>query len=225
MSISQPKISNPCKKFIEFKGDSGVFRYWDKTKGDKGGNVELKYPIKFIVLDELNTIKGFSDELQSGIFSNEVHSLLDEDLTVRAFKSKGGVTGKYNLIKDQIHQMGGKFCKSVYVAILNDKNELELANFQLMGAAFSSWMDHGIDKSCFAISVSDCSDKKKGKVEYKVPNWKQESVSSSLIEKAIEMDKALQKFLVSKRIETENPSVQNDANENEPTLGENDPPF
>ncbi len=30
MSISNPKIENPCQKFIEFKGDKGQFFYYDK---------------------------------------------------------------------------------------------------------------------------------------------------------------------------------------------------
>ena len=192
MSLSKPKLVNPCKKFIEFKGDSGIFQYWDKV-AEK--NVEVQKPFSFIVLDELSTITGFSDEYQCGIYSNEVHSLTDEPLSVRTFKGRTRIIGKYADIKKDITAIGGKFCKSVYAALINPDNTLELVNFQLKGIAFSAWMDCVIDKSAFAIKVEDCSNGKKGKVEYKIPNYKQASLSLDLLEKAVEIDKELQKYL------------------------------
>ena len=74
MSISNPTVSsNPASKFIEFKGDTGKWRYWDKTKGEDGENVEVKLPVYFIILDELSTIKGWNKEHKCGIYSNEIH--------------------------------------------------------------------------------------------------------------------------------------------------------
>lgn len=192
MSLSKPKITNPCKKFIEFKGNTGAFQYWDKATES---NIQLKSPVKFIVLDELSTITGFSDEFQCGIYSNEVHSLRDEVLSVRLFKKNHRLVGKYSDIKGDITSMGGKFCKSVYSALIGDKGELELVNFRLRGAALSAWMDCVIDKSAFAIIVEDCTDGKKGSVKYKIPNFKQFDLPLGMIEKAVVMDKSLQDFL------------------------------
>jgi hypothetical protein len=195
MSLSKPKLTNPCKKFIEFKGDSGIFQYWDKV-AEK--NVEIPKPFSFIVLDELSTITGFSDEYQCGIFSNEVHSLLDEPLSVRTFKGRTRIVGKYTDIKKDVAAIGGKFCKSVYAALIKSDNTLELVNFQLKGIAFKSWMDAVIDKSSFAVKVEDCGEGKKGKVEFKIPNYKQADLPRDLLEKAVAMDKDLQVFLKEK---------------------------
>jgi hypothetical protein len=53
MSKSNPKIENPCKKFIDYKGDKGQFFFYDK---DKEEQIEISIPIYFVVLDELSTI-------------------------------------------------------------------------------------------------------------------------------------------------------------------------
>lgn len=223
MSISAPKLSNPCKKFIEFKGGDGVFRYFDKSKGEKGENVEIPLPVKFLVLDELSTIKGWNEALKAGIYSNEVHDLQAEDLTVRCFKQKGGVTGKYSEIKESIMEMGGKFCKSVYAGMISkDGKSLELCNFQIMGAALKPWIESSIDKSSFAVVVKELGSAKKGKVTYSFPIFQSENVSTELIEQAVEMDKSLQRFLTLKKIESDLPTPDNDSNEQEDAKGEGD---
>lgn len=197
MSLSAPKLQSPCKKYIEFKGDDGVFQYWDK---ENKKNIQLKLPISFIVLDELNTIKGFCEEAQSGIYSNEIHNLKTQDLFVRCFKGRKGITGKYADIKGDIGSLGGRFCKSVYAALI-DGESLEMVNFQLMGAAFKSWVDKQVDTSHGAVTCNGCIDGKKGKVEYKIPVWEEETVSPNLLKEAIEMDRKLQEFLRSKKIQ------------------------
>lgn len=196
MSLSQPKITGPCSKFIEFKADTGVFQFWNKEKKE---NVKLEYPIRFIVLDELNTIKGFSDSTGSGIYSNEVHSIKNQTLNVRSFKGGLSVVGKYDDIKAQISSMGGKFCKSVYAALING-DKLEMVNFQLSGAAFKSWIDKKFDVNKQAALVKDCSDAKKGKVEYKVPNWIGEIIPIGLLDEAVSMDKKLQEYLKARKL-------------------------
>lgn len=207
MSLSQPKLQNPCKKFIEFKGVYGVFQYWDK---ENKKNIILDYPIKFIVLDELSTITGFSQSTNSRIFSNEVKNLQDSILDVRSFKGREGLTGKYGEIKDLIKSMGGKFCRSIYVALINGK-ELELANFRLTGASFSAWMDKNVGTLSQAIKIEGCSDGKKGAVKYKIPNYEGEEVSKELMDKALEMDKDLQKYL--RAYENNNEKVKSEAKE------------
>lgn len=192
MSLSNPKQTNPCKKFIEFKGNSGVFQYWDKESKE---NVELKMPINFIVLDELCNIQGFSDSAQAGIYSNEVRNLNDQVLNVRVFKSKISKMGRYADIKGDISAMGGKFCKSVYAALIHGDNTLELVNFQLKGISFKSWLDKVIDLSLNAVTIRECTDGKKGAVKYKIPIYQGFPVTKELMAKAVEMDKALQAFL------------------------------
>jgi hypothetical protein len=197
MSLSHPNVSNPCKKFIEFKGDEGIFQYWDKNLKK---NIRPELPIKFIVLDELSTIKGFSDAHQAGIYSNEVRSIKNQILNVRIFKAKTQIVGRYDDIKGRVKEEGGKFCKSVYAALINGE-ELELVNFQLTGAAFKSWCDKNVDTSKEGVVVSTTTNAKKGKVEYKIPNWNAFAVDAPLFDKAVEMDRALQEFLRIKLVE------------------------
>lgn len=208
MSLSKPKISSPCKKFIEFKGNIGVFQTWDKEKKE---NVKLPYPIRFIVLDELNTIKGFNDSTQSGIYSNEVHNLSKEELTIRTFKGNLSVVGLYADIKSNFVDMGGKFCKSVYAALINKDDSLELVNFQLSGAAFKAWADKQVNTQREIVVVSDCTDGKKGNVKYKIPNYRPEELPRELLDKAMDMDKMLQEYLDSKKTEVKEPSYNEDA--------------
>lgn len=193
MSLSNPRLTNPCKKFIQFKGDTGVFQFWDK-EAEK--NIDLKEPVSFIVLDELCTISGFSDEFKSGIYSNEVRSLQDQVLNVRSFKGGLRVVGKYADIKGDIGAAGGKFCKSVYVALIHD-DSIELANFQLKGIAFSAWLEKTIDLSLHGVTINKYEDGKKGAVKYKIPVYEKLEIAKSLFEKAIAMDKMLQEYLTS----------------------------
>lgn len=218
MSISAPKVSNPCKKFIEFSGSKGTFQYWDK---ESKSNIEVKLPIQFIVLDELSTIKGYSDSTQSGIYSNEVHNLGTQDLHVKTFKGNQSRSGKYADIKADIAAMGGKFHKSIYVGIVNGDN-LELANFQLKGAAMKAWIDKEVNATMVSIVVEDCTPAKKGKVNYMIPNWKGKEVSRALMDKACAMDKELQAFFKSRKVsEDTKEGVQADAKPD----GEDEMPF
>lgn len=192
MSLSTPKIKNPCKKFIEFKGNTGVFQFWNKEKKE---TEQVALPISFIVLDELSTITGFSDMTQSGIYSNEVHSLKDETLNVRTFKGGLKVVGLYADIKGKIAEMGGKFCKSVYAGLIT-KEGLELVNFQLKGISFSSWLNKEFDVTTSGVTIEDCSDGKKGAVKYKIPNYKSLEVADILMDEAKELDKVIQSYLI-----------------------------
>ena len=74
------KTPNPATKFLEFK--NGKFSYYDKTSE---ANVEVPLPLRFIVLDELATIKGWDSKTNSGIYSNEVHSTKATPLKVKSF--------------------------------------------------------------------------------------------------------------------------------------------
>lgn len=198
MSFSNPKLSNPCKKFIRFKGDKGIFQWFNKEQGESGENVELFLPARFIVLDQLTTIIGFSNKDESGIYSNEIHSLNDEILRVKSFKGEVSIIGKYSDIKDEVKASGGKYCKSVYVMLKTGESTFELANFQMSGASFSSWLDYSkkIDFSRFGVEIGcEMLEGKTGGIKYKIPQFTSIPLSRKLVEQATMMDKELQKFL------------------------------
>lgn len=193
MSFSQPKAENPAKKFLHFKGDKGIFEYYDKDAEEKK---ELQAPFYFIVLDQLSTISGFSNEYNSGIYSNEVHSLMNEILRVKTFKSGISITGKYSDIKDEVKSAGGKFTKSVYALMFNENLETEIVNFQLSGAAFSAWIDFKFSQQLHTVAFDgECTQEKTGGIKYQKPVFKRYNIKKELIDEAIKADKILQDFI------------------------------
>jgi len=203
MSLSNPKLSNPAVKFIEFNGSTGTFHYYDKEKEEK---VTLGMPFYFIVLDELSCIKGYSQRLGSGVYSNEVKYVKDEILTVRSFKGGFQIIGKYQDVKDAALREGGKYCKSVYAMLMGATPEL--VNFQFHGASFSGasdnsisgWINKKFNTEQCGVKVAETEPGQIGAVKFLSPvfenGWKL-STRPDVLAKATEMDKQLQSFLKS----------------------------
>ncbi len=125
-------MSNPSTKFLDWKSNDKCFEYYDKEKQEK---VSVPLPFKFLVLDELHTIKGWNDASSSGIFSNEVKFISKEVMTVKPFKGNEIAKGLYKDIKEKIVAAGGHYVKSIYI-MLEDGS---LANLQLKGSAVQKW--------------------------------------------------------------------------------------
>lgn len=192
MSFSKPKAENPCSKYYEFKGDKGIFQYYDK---EQGKNIELIAPAYFIVLDQLSTVKGYSDHYASGIYANEVHSLINETLRVKSFKGGLSITGRYADIKDEVKSEGGKFTKSVYALMINEDKSTEIVNFQFSGAALSSWFEFKFSQQMHIVCITgDNTREKKGSINFFKPIFKRYNIKKELIPTAIEADQLLQKF-------------------------------
>lgn len=117
----------------------GYFTFYDK---DKGEEVKVPLPFRFIPLEVLSCVKGFNDKNKCGIWSNEVKSIKNDVLTVNTFKGGLSVKGLYNNIKGEIDAMGGKFANSVYIGYRID-GKLELCNIQIHGAALSPFIEYG----------------------------------------------------------------------------------
>lgn len=195
-------LKNPAKKFFEWNGGDGGFRYFDKTLGEpdasgktKGENVSVPYPFRFLVLDQLTTIRGFSDADQSGFFSNEIRDTKKDSLTVR---TKKGIemTGTYEQVKEKLGAKGADYCKSVYIAY-KEGEETVIGNLALKGAAIGPWIDFckANDVNKIGVQVDSHTAAKKGKTEYFVPNFKAIKVTPETDQKAIELDKELQEYL------------------------------
>jgi hypothetical protein len=197
MSLSNPKAVNPAAKFIEFKGDTGTFQFYDKSL-EEPKNVTLDMPLFFIVLDELSTITGWSEKLESNIYSNEVHSLTDEILKVKSFKGGFTATGKYRDIKDSIVANGGKFTKSVYAMLITGKDSFELVHFKIVGSSFQGWLEKTFNTQAFGVQVKSTYQTKKGKTVYQVPVFEKVNIpkdKQNIWDAALEMDKNLQIYL------------------------------
>jgi hypothetical protein len=199
MSLSEPRLKNPASKFISWSGSKGKFYYFDKERGEKGENVFFENPIYIVPLDELNTIKGFHDKSQSGIYSNEVKNLSKETLIVKAFKGGSIATGLYKDIKGNLE--GGDFAKSIYAAFINimeDKTTyLELVNISFHGSSLGPWIDAKISVDAGNVIVLSPSkdELKKGTTIYFAPKVVKSKVRQDILDKCVQMDKDLQGYL------------------------------
>lgn len=178
----QAPSSNPAKKFLEWKSNSKTFVYFDKSiaesmkgKSDEeikeAANVPVSLPFKFLVLDQLHTVKGWNDASSSKIFSNEVKFISKQVMTVKPFKGNEIAKGLYADIKEKVKNAGGHYVKSIYI-MLEDGT---LANIQLKGSAVQQWGEF-TNKSLSRLPeewvvVDKAIDGKKGAVKYTTPGF------------------------------------------------------
>jgi hypothetical protein len=183
-AFAQPQ-ANPATKFLDWKSNDKCFEYYDKEKQEK---VSVALPFKFLVLDELHTIKGWNDASSSGIFSNEVKFISKEVMTVKPFKGNEIAKGLYKDIKEKIVAAGGHYVKSIYI-MLEDGS---LANLQLKGSAVQKWGEFTQKTRNRLpdewVQVTKAIEGKKGAVKFFTPDFSFErSISDT---EAIQADEA-----------------------------------
>jgi len=166
----ETKSKNPAKKFLSWKSEEKKFGYYDKEKEE---NVLIDLPFKFVILEHYHTVKGWNDASESGIYSNEVFQIGNEELQVKSFKGGKIAEGLYKDNKPTIVAAGGHYARSIY-AVTND---LEIINISLKGSGVSSYSDFineigdlNFDKNW--IEVTEAKELKKGKVNYSIPVFK-----------------------------------------------------
>ena len=160
--------SNPATKFLDWKSNDKCFEYYDKEAQQK---VQVSLPFKFLVLDELHTIKGWNDATESGIYSNEVKYISKETMTVKPFKGNEIAKGLYKDIKERVQSAGGHYVRSIYI-MLEDGS---LANIQLKGSAVQKWGEF-TQKTRNRLTdewviVSKAIEGKKGAVKFFTPDF------------------------------------------------------
>jgi hypothetical protein len=191
-AFSQPQ-TNPSTKFIEWKSNDKGFSYYDKEIKE---NVAITLPFKFLVLDELHTIKGWNDASSSQINSNEVKFISRDEMVVKPFKGNEIAKGLYKDIKERIKAAGGHYVKSVY-CMLEDGS---IANLQLKGAACQSYGDFTAKTRSRLtdewVIVAKAIDGKKGAVKYTTPGFEfDKSLSESEADLADEAFNTLEAYL------------------------------
>ena len=197
----QTPQSNPATKFLSWKSNDKNFSYYDK---ESQTNVAVELPFKFLVLDELASVKGWSDSLSGQIVSNEVKYISKEPITAKCYHKnvKGESTsteiasGIYKDIKEKVNSAGAKYHKSVYV-MLEDGT---IANIQMKGAVVQQWGNFTQKtKSRLPdewVIVEKHVDGKKGAVKFTTPEFKFErSLSESEAEQADEAFNELESYL------------------------------
>lgn len=197
MSRSNPAPAPIAQRYMAWAGGKGELQYYDKESQE---NITVELPFRFLVLDELTTITGWSDQDQSGIWSNEVRTTKDE-LIVRT-KAGEIARGPYTDIKDRLKALGAKYARSVYIAYqqpVDDSFEWVIGNIKMAGSALSAWFDFDyVRKSpnyAMAVRLTGSTEDKKGATKFFVPTFELIESEKSELDAAFELDVELQKYL------------------------------
>lgn len=193
MSRSKPKTQKEtiAKRYFKYNGKTGSLFYYDKEKQQ---NVEIEYPFSFMVLDELQTVKGWHDEHESAIWANEVRNVSIEPLVLRTSKGRLG-EGFYS--KDIKGNYPVDYYRSIYIAYYED-NELVIGNVAFKKSANTAWGQFANENPIYkgAVVMGKPQEEKNKAITYFVPTFKfKESISPESEAAAIELDKKLQEYL------------------------------
>jgi len=196
MSRSEVPVNpNPAKMFFKFAGSKGKFQYYDKEKKE---NIAVPLPFRFIVLDTLSTIGGYSKELESGFWSNEVRNTSEEPLVVRYTKGIFAEGLYQEGVKDKIKAQGGKFVQSVYVGYKDASKKLIIANVQMIGSSLSEWIkfttEHRKAIMDGVVVVKKTKEETNGANSYQVPVFEMGKITEKTNEEAKALDVELQQF-------------------------------
>lgn len=201
MSRSNPNTQNlnPATRFFEWNGEHGNVSYYDKIEKKK---IAIQLPFIFLVLDTLSTVKGWSEGLKQGIYSNEVRNTLEEPLSVKVFDTiKPIAEGFYREIRDKVIVAGGHFVSSIYIAYKDDEGKLVLANIQFKGAGLNAWVEFSSKKrneiDNGAVVINGRKEGKKGSIKFFTPTFQIIKVSEETNKAAFDIDVELQKYLTS----------------------------
>ena len=194
MSLSNQSTStNPVKHFLRVK--SGSVNYYDK---EQSKNIDVPTPLSFVVLDQLATVKGWSDADQNGYYSNEVKSVGTDPITVR---TKNGVkaSGIWKDIKGNSAVAGAKFNASVYIAA-QGREGLEIQNIAFSGASLNAWIEFvnankGVTRGKNKVVIAGFDDAKKGAAKYQVPRFEVADITDEELAQATKLDEELQEYL------------------------------
>jgi len=194
-------MGNPATKFIDWKSNDKQFSYYDK---ETKLQVPIPLPFKFLALDEMHTVKGWSDSCQSAIYSNEVKFISKEIMTVKPFKGNEIAKGFYSEIKEKVKAAGAHYVKSIYIMLENGS----LANLQLKGASCQSWGDFTKKNRSRLpdewVTVKKSIEGKKGAVKYYTPDFEfDKSLSEAEMSQADEAFGVLEVYLKAYLVKSE----------------------
>lgn len=206
MSRSNPEVqlTNPAKRFFEWKGDTGTLAYYDK---DQKVNIDVALPFRFLVLDEVVQVGGgikrhgkyvgyFSNAIRSKHIAHApliVKSRVDKFTTIEA-------EGVWSHIKGTLQ--GSKYVKGLYVAFIGDDKVLQIGFLKFKGAANSAWIEFNnannhrdVCQGAYTIKARS-EEKENGNTIYYEPvfGWT-DKVSEESEQAAVALDQELQAYL------------------------------
>ncbi len=204
MSRSQPALQNPAVRFFDYSPKQGTVRYFDKTLGEKGENVNVPMPFKFLVLDQLSQIGGGkkigfgTDKKFVGYFSNAVRRF-DINKATFTLRDKNGIVaeGGYKKIKGKVS--GAKLLAGIYIAFYDDDKNLQIGHLKLHGSAMGAWFEFGkkqnVETGVVMIDRGEETEDEDGR-KYYLPDFSHSpKISLETDAAAVELDKVLQTYL------------------------------
>lgn len=193
MSFSNPTPITPVKRVFKWAGSTGNITWYDRDTKERKN---ISRPFKFIVLDELNAISGYSKELEGGIWSNEVRNLRSDVLVAKVGKMQIA-NGVYDSIKDIAKSKGGKYTRAVYVLFEDESKQWTVGKIMMAGSALGAWFDFKRDYSPDEVGVSlvGAQEDKNGQTTYFVPVYDPFEIDQKLRDLAVQSDKRLQQYL------------------------------
>jgi hypothetical protein len=190
MSLSNPTLINPAVRSFEWGGRDGVLTYYDRQTRETH---EQPLPFRFIVLDQLNTIGGYSKRDQSRIWANEVRNLKEDVLYTRT-KNGPIEAAIYSELKETTKRHGS-FCKSIYIAFELNGN-WAIGNFKAVGASLGPWFDftkaYSVEQGMVVMTRGDFTD---GDIAFYKPNYEWQKWEDGAYQVAVQLDRQLQAFL------------------------------
>jgi hypothetical protein len=169
-TTEQERVASPVQHRVKFKGNEGVWSYWNKEE-EKEVTLES---LDFVVLDILSSISGWSDEHQKSIYSNLFKSTKDE-VVVRYSDGKVALTGSYSEDKDEIKGLGGKFTASIFALAMIEGDYVPV-RIDLSGGSMTNWIEfineHGrTNIYSYIITGQKGEQQKKGAVKFYAPTF------------------------------------------------------
>lgn len=193
MSFSNKTPVTPAQQFIKWVGSKGDLSYYDKEAKERK---VISIPRRFVVLDQLNSIGGYSKLNESGIWANEVRNTKEEELVVRT--NVGEIErGLYNDIKDRVKTAGGKYQRNVYALLEDDDKSWKIVKIMLTGAALSAWFDYSKANNPeeWGVNLVEAKQESNGATTFFVPVFEPFAIPKELVQRATDADQQLQKYL------------------------------
>lgn len=191
MSLSNPTLTNPATRRFEWAGGAGELRYYDRETKQ---TILQPLPFRFIVLDQLNTIAGFSKTDQSSIWANEIRDLKKDELYTRT--KRGPIeAGLYENLAATTKR-GGKFAKSIYIAYELNGNWV-IGNFRAYGSALGAWFDFlkGYSVEQGMVIMTRGEQQEAGTGPFFPPAFRWEKWEDGAYQICVQLDRQLQAYL------------------------------
>jgi hypothetical protein len=195
---NQQQLNDPATKILRWTSEKGCFQVYDRESGEKN---DLKIPVSFVVLDELQSVKGWSTKYDGGIYANLWRGNEPGFFKVKVNQGGGNdfpIVGHWKSIKDRVENEGGKWVKVIYAMMKSKSGGYETVRIDLHGTvAYSFGLIKGSMDGAIVIKETYVDEKlqKKLRKEFLFPKFEKMKINDDVEQQAIIKDKELQEYL------------------------------